>query len=362
MGVHHHFGQRVPDSRGTEGALGLQQAQQALQEQQWHLATEHCESVLQTATSNKVLTQTWLTLARALWHQGELVGSFQAALQCQEAAQRGADVASAISAATLAAFALAELDWTEPALELARRALDLAQRPSQFKLLPTALSCAAHVNARRADLEASEHLHMRALSFARESGDVQAMQLAYDNLMLSFSMIIRTAQAASQARLTEAVSARARNYAPQIRSLLEHPQLDEWRRISLMHQLGEMLCLCGDLDEAEPLLQNSLKQALNLDASYSSLTIQTALAELYHRKGEPDQALIWLRDSLALSDVAASGYQRHLRALCLAETCYRSVGQTSSADALALRASAARAGHEAMRTQLAARSAWPLRV
>ncbi|MBT9492497.1 MAG: tetratricopeptide repeat protein [Paucibacter sp.] len=334
--------------------LEIGRAQQALRAQQWEQAAELCQQLLQAATLGGQLTQAWLTLARARWHQGDLPASYQAALQAKEAAQRCNDAASAISAATLAAFALAELGLADQAWALAEYALALAEQPAMFKLLPTALSCAAHAHARRADLPHSESLHMRALSFARESGDPKALQLAYDNLLLSFIFLLRSAQQQGQTRLVDAVQQRARNYAPQIRSLIDSPQLIDWRRISLMHNLGELLSLCADLDAAQTLLEASLEQARKLSANYSTLSALIALAELSHRRGDAEAALAYAAQSLAMDEVRTAGHLLHSRCMQIAETCYRAQGRSDEADAIAERMNAARQRHQSVLRALTA--------
>lgn len=354
------------DSRpATAGWAAVAAARAALDGQQWQEAAELASALLPAGAADRpddlaLQAQARLTLARARWHQADLVDCCHQALRSAELARRsgGSDgQAGEISAATLAAFALSELELQDHALPLALKALDLAQQAEHFRLLPVALSCAAHVHARLLDLLQSERLHMLALSHARERRDLAALQLAYDNLLLSMNHLHRMAQRRGDLATQQAVVQRAVAYTSHIRSLIEAADLDEWRRISLMQHLGELLGLTGRPAEALQLLQDSLARARRQDSAYLTLDAQTLLAELLQRQGQPEAALACLGDSLDSQAMGQAGYRRQHLGLQVARSCLLALGREAPAQELARRADTLQSRHEQLRQDMLGRLA-----
>jgi tetratricopeptide (TPR) repeat protein len=318
-------------------ARALDRAQQALAQQRWQHAATLARQALQELSDPGQQARAHLTLARACWHQASLISCCRHALHADELARQAADAPTEISAATLAAFALAELNLEQHALPLALRALQATQRPQCFGLLATALSCAAHVHARLADLEQAEGLHMRALSHARESGDVRAVQLAFDNLLLSFIFMHRLAAERGDTGIAEAVMRRSRVHLGQIRGLIDRQDLDAWRRLSLTCNLGELLSLAGETTEARALLEAGMVQARQLAADYSMLSASTALAELLAGQQQPEAALACLGGLSRDSVFGKAGYRLQMRTLQLTQTCCMALQRPAEATAVAAR-------------------------
>lgn len=328
----------------------LAQAQLALDEYRWSDAiTQARQSIAETPAQGKQ-PLAYLILARALWHVGDLVECCRYALRSEALASQANDDAGAINAATLAAFGLSELNLELHALPIAQRALATAQKKNLYQQLPQALSCAAHVYACMADLENSDALHMRALSLAREAKSWAALQMAYDNLLVSFVIMLRSLEQGCDTHGKQVVVDRARLYTSHVRSLLGNAELEEWRRGSLTHNLGQLLLVSGELDEAQPLLQAELDRTRDMTAGYSdALTAQTAMAELHHRRGEPESALTLLSESLSSSSLGEGGYRRQLLCLQLAASCYQELGRTLEAKIMAARVQNTFQLHEQMR-------------
>jgi hypothetical protein len=335
----------------------LLEALQALEAQRWQESAALSKQALQLPLDEALQAQAGLTLARACWHLGELHDCARHALHANALARRTGDEALCISAATLAAFALSELDLQDAALPLAQHALALAQQPVHFQLLPVALSCAAHVHARRADLVQSELLHLRALSHARENGSLAAMQMAQVNLLLSLILVHRLAAQQGDPVMLAAVAQRGRHYASAVRNLLNRPALEDWRRAGLMHNLGELLGLIGDDAEAETLLRDSLARAQGLETPFATRVAATALAELLWRQGRAEAALACLADELASAEIDRSGFLRQLRGLRTAQACLQALGRASEAQALEARVAEVQRVHDAMRADVQARLA-----
>ncbi|MCV2356705.1 hypothetical protein LNV09_21405 [Paucibacter sp. B2R-40] len=328
----------------------LTRAQLALDEHRWSDAITQARQAITVSQAEGKQPLAYLVLARGLWHVGDLVECCRYALRSEALATNGIDDAGAINAATLAAFGLTELNLELHALPLAQRALATAQKQELYQQLPQALSCAAHVYARMSDLDNSDALHMRALSLARETKSWPALQMAYDNLLVSFVIMLRNLEQRGDMHGKQVVVDRSRLYTSHVRSLLGNLELEEWRRGSLMHNLGELLLVSGELDEAQLLLQEDLDRTRDMAQGYSdALAAQTAMAELHHRRGEPEAALTLLGESLTSSSLGEAGYRRQLLCLQIAESSYQKLGRALEAKIMAGRIQNTLQLHEQMR-------------
>lgn len=339
--------------RSTESpaAAGLvEQAHAALQTQHWARALGLAQQALAGPLSAAQRIEALLLVAQSQWRQGDLMRVYRPALQAAALARGQALLPQAIRGLTLAAFALGELSLADEAMPLAQQALELARQPAQHAALPGALSCAAHVCARLCDLEQAEHLHMQALSLARETGEIQSLHQAYGNLIASFIVAHKELLAAGQHGAAQAALARARRDASHARSLLDDPRLDEYRRFGLMLNLGHLLVLADRLDEAEPLLRAGIALAHKQAAGYYLLSGEVSLAELLIRRGRPAEALPLLRG--ALHPVPGQGgFSLQLSALRSALACQRALGREDEAAALQDELDAALRARDAMREQ-----------
>ncbi|TDP71041.1 hypothetical protein [Roseateles toxinivorans] len=229
----------------------LSKAEGHLAAQQWPAAREAAQAMTAICKEPVWLGRAWLLSARAAWHLSDLDACLADAMLALAQARQAAQQDTQISALTLAAFALAELNRAEQALPLADEALALSEVGPHFMLRPVALSCAAHLQARLGHLQESESLHMQALSLARESGSPERLQMAYDNLTLSLAHTHRAARRAQDDGLAEVATRYAEKHMPQIRNLMRDERLEDWRRRSLMDNLAALLELRGSAQEAQ---------------------------------------------------------------------------------------------------------------
>jgi len=329
----------------------LEQAQQALQAQRWAPALALAQQALaEPALPDDARIEALLLVAQSQWRQGDLLRVHRPALQAAALARRLQQLPACIRGLTLAAFALGELSLADEALPLALEALTLARQPGQHGLLPGALSCAAHVYARLCDLEHAEGLHMQALSLAREAGAIEALHQAYANLIASFIVAHKELLASGQEQAAQAALARARRYASHARSLLDDARLDEYRRFGLMLNLGHLLTLAEQLDEAEPLLRAGIALAHKQAAGYYLLSGEASLAELLLKRGRPAEALPLLHAALH-PEPGQGGFSLQLSALRTALACRQALGDSAAAQDLQAELDAALRARAAMREQ-----------
>jgi len=318
-----------------DGQAALAQAEQHLAEQQWAEALAAAHRLIEAACSEPdLLARAWLLSARAAWHLADLDACFGAAMQALTRAREAQQPATQISALTLAAFVLAELNSAEQALPLATEALLLAEAAELFMLRPVALSCASHVHARLRDLPVAEALHMEALSMARESGAPEHLQMAYDNLTLSLSFARRAARERHDDTLARVAELYARKHIPQISSLLRDERIDDWRRVNLMHNLAELHSLSGDPFKAEVLLDEAQQVARALPSEQDVLTAQLLQAELQIQRGAWQAAFELLSPAVATPAFAQVWYQRQLKALSQLLACCNALGLQAQAELL----------------------------
>ena len=307
-------------------ALDALAARQAFAAERWQEGLALASRALAGSQSPAERVNLGLVAARCSWHLGDLLQCCRVLLTVHPDASAGSDKAALVDVLTLAVFALAELGCAAEALPLAHEALRLARSHQLHDSLPTALSCAAHVHARVAELDVAEAFHMQALSLARESADLGKLQQAYSNLMLSFVAVARELLARGEVADAEAVAARARRYTSHVRSLLAEPSLDEWRRMNLRHDLGELLSVGGLGEEAEALLRECIHSGKNGLGSYSTVTAEIVLAELLHKTGRTREALDLLAPKLAMPGLAQDGHAWRQMALQTGASCCRALG------------------------------------
>jgi tetratricopeptide (TPR) repeat protein len=315
----------------------IEQAQQALAAQQWTqaLALARQALALALALPGPARVEALYVVAQCQWRLGLLPQAQQTARQAAELAAEQGLITLQIRSLGMAAIALSELSLADDALPLALQALRLAQRPDQHAQLPGALSCAAHVHARRGELEHAELMHMQALSLARETGEIKTLHQAYCNLLAAFVVAYKQRCASGQAAAAQAAAARAQRHTSHVRSLLADARMDEYQRLPLLLSLGHVLLLNGRLGEAEALLLQARQLAERLGANYYRLAAHRIQAELRLMQGQPAQALQLLGELLDPAS-GQGGFSQHLSALHTALDCHRALGQEEPARMLAL--------------------------
>lgn len=328
----------------------LDAAQRALEDQRWDDALAQVQRALRGELSDAERAEALLLVGRCHWHRGELLGVHPAALQAAALAQQAERSDLQVQALNLASLSLSELGLADEALPLTANALLLAQVPDLHQLLPSTLSYAAHVHARLGDVDNAEVLHMRALSLARESGQVLLLQQAYCNLFVSFNLAHEEIMAQSGAEAASAALAHAQRYIGHSLSLLQDERLDETRQATLMLGAGHLLMLYGQLDEAEPLLQRCIAISSRLGARYYLLSAQQSLGELMLRRGRPAEGLALLEESLNPAP-GQGGFSLQLAALRTAVACQLALGRLAAAAASADARDAALRARDAMRQQ-----------
>jgi len=307
----------------TGSDLPMRRSDLALDLQQWTRALEQATQEAAQSPVGEAKARALLTAARAHWHLDDFLACLKVALQCLANRDLDTPASIAVHAMTLAAFALNELGAPEQARILAQRALVQTRLEFLFDLLPTALSCAAHIESCNGNLERAETLHLEAIQHARDSTDNNALQLALGNLLMSYINLLRSAQSNGNASMAEAVKQRSRRHIAQARRLKEDPSLSQWRRLSLQQDLGELLGLCGEQQEAEHLLRECLEQSIEAGDPYSTQAIATPLAEQLEKRGEFQEALGLLSTYVHPENPRRGSYGRRLQATRTAESCLR---------------------------------------
>lgn len=266
-----------------------------------------------------------LQQAREHWQRGELSKVHPPALQAAALAEQHALHALRVQALNLATLTLSELGLADRALPLATASLELAEREGLHDLLPSALSCAAHVHALRADLANSEPMHMRALSLARESARPELLQQAYCNLLVSLHHAHEELVARHGPQAAVLVVNHAQRYLPHATSLLSDQRLDDSRRAALMLSLGHLQMLCDQLEVAQHLLDNAATLCERMRLPFLKMSVRQSLAELSLRRGDAPAALELLREPLAVP-IGQGGYGLRLATLRTLVRCRRALG------------------------------------
>ena len=278
-----------------------------------------------------------LGAARAKWHLEDYLGCVRFAIESLADKDLNTPAPLAVSAMTLAAFALIELGAIEQARPLAQRALMLTRVEALFDQLPIALSCAAAVDSVGGEFDRAEGFHLEALARARRAADIDPLQMALCNLLSSTIAILRHAALEGDATLVATVEHRSRAHVVHARHLKDDPRLSPWRRLILQQNLGEFLGLCGVQPEGEQLLADCLAQATALMDPQMAQTIAIVLAEQLAARGQYQDALTLLETHVRADQPHRGGFRRRLEATRTAEACLRQLGRTDEAARMAQR-------------------------
>lgn len=313
---------------GTPPAIGstMRRSELALDLQQWTVALAQAEQEAALAAAGQARTRAQLTAARANWHLDDFLACLKSAVRCLADKDLDTPASMTVQALTLAAFALDELGATEQARILSQQALVLTRVEMLFALLPTALSCAASIESSGGELDRAEALHLEALSHARQSTGPDALQLALGNQLISWIALLRAASSRGDDALADAVRRRSRQHIAQARILKDDPALSQWRRLSLQQDLGELLGLCGQPQEAEEMLRECLDQSIEAGIAYSTQVIATALAERLEARGAYQEALALLATHVHPDSPRRGSYRRRLMATRTAQSCLKHLG------------------------------------
>ena len=338
----------------TEIPETLASAKQAFKDQAWDAALGAARRTLATSRDDDETLEALSIAARCQWHRGDLVDCCRLSLKTALLSELlGSDaVTHTICALTLASFALAELDLASEALPRALRALELARTPNFEHHLPLVLSCAAHVQARLGAIEQAELLHMQALSHARQSHRPNAIQMACDNLLVSFIAAYRELAASNEWLLAAAVLERSRKHVAYFRGVIADTRLEDWRRLSLKSNLGKLLGLQGESQGAENMLLEVLREARSRSLIDQVHHTQAALAELLLNQGRAADAWSHLQDGALLTSVNSWGLSKEKRLLTTAIACLQRLGREAEAVPFATRLNALAQAHDAMRRSL----------
>ncbi|MDI4632361.1 hypothetical protein J7U46_04810 [Pelomonas sp. V22] len=343
----------------TSSETALAGIEAALADERWAEARDSAADLLAGDADDGIKARALLLSARALWHLGQIEQVLQHALDSVLLARARDDQALQISASTLATFSLAELGCADAGLPLALRALQATERANDglYMLRPVALSCAAYVHACLAQAQQSEALHMEALSLAREGGSPEGLHMAFCNLALSLSLTHREALRRQDASLAQVATAYAQKHIPQLRRLARDERLDRWRRVSLLHDLAELLAFCGSVREAEALYRESLQEAEGQLTGYYALNAKADLAELLSAQGRHQEAFDLLAPAVAEAQDMQGGYRRWLLVLRALLSCCQALGLASEARELQARMAATELEFAAVRQRVLARLA-----
>lgn len=328
----------------------LEQARLAIEAQHWSEALAHAQCAQSAPLTPPALAETLLIEARCHWHRGHLLRVHPPALQAAELARQSGDTRLRVQALHVATLALSELGLADEALPLAQTALQLAQAAELHLLLPPSISYVAHVHARLGDIQNAELMHMQALSLARESAELILLHQAYCNLFVSFHLAHEEQRAEHGAAAAASSLRHARRYTGHALSLLNDERLDLHRRATLMLGLGHVLLLCGQLEEAEQLLQGCARISEELGSLYYLMSARQSLAELRRQQDRAAEALELLQDALS-PPPGLGAFSLQLEALRTAQACHEALGQSEPARAHAAELAAALRSRDAMRQQ-----------
>jgi hypothetical protein len=321
--------QTVPDldfRRAVEMAIAPRDSDLSLEEQRWTAALSEALREAEVASDSAEKARAFLTAARAQWHLDDYLGCFRTAMQSLSCKDSHTPVAIVVDAMTLAAFALGQLDLTDEARHLAQRALALARAESLYERLHIALSCSAHAFAQSADWKRAEVLHREALALAQQTGSKEHVQMALDNLFLSFILTLRDHAEPVDEALGSAIEMRASKEIRQVRKLIGDQDLAEWRRLSLRQNLGVFLGLCGKASEAEQILRDCLQTCIAGRNGSSAQSVALSLARHLEALGRPREALDLLQAHANLTRPARRNPRAQRQALRTAESCLRKLG------------------------------------
>lgn len=308
----------------TEASALVEPARVAFSADRWEHAAALATRVLPTLPDGPARGDALRILARASWLLDRDLECYLACAQAQTLAGTLHDDELLIDAATLAGFALTELEFGDEALRIAQQALEVARRPANYALLAKALSSAGHVMGRGGDIDAAERLHMEAISHARENGDPDILCLALDNLLHAYSAIHRALTQRGDALLALAMPARTERYLIEVRRALETNAVRGWRRAVLECSLGELLGLFGRHADAERLLREGLVKLRAGTAALAVSRVEVLLAELLAAQGRHVEALGLLRASPPTS--TRGGHRYRVLALTTALASLRETG------------------------------------
>ncbi len=298
--------------------------------QHWTNALADAEQEAARSPAGARRARALLGAARAKWHLEDYLGCVRFAMQ--SLADKDLNTpALAVSAMTLAAFALIELGAVAQARPLAQRALMLTRLEALFDQLPIALSCAAAVDSVGGEFDRAEGFHLEALARARQAADLDPVQMALCNLLSSHIAILRDAALQGDAALVATVEHRSRPHVVHARHLKDDPRLSPWRRLILQQNLGELLGLCGVQPEGEQLLAECLAQATALMDPQMTQVVATVLAEQLAARGQHQDALTLLETHVRADMPHRGGFRRRLQATRTAESCLRHLGRIEEA-------------------------------
>ncbi len=305
--------------------------------QHWTNALADAEQEAARSPAGARRARALLGAARAKWHLEDYLGCVRFAVQSLADKDMGTPAPLAVSALTLAAFALIELGAIEQARPLAQRALMLTRVEALFDQLPIALSCAAAVDSASGEFARAEAFHLEALARARQAADIDPLQMALCNLLSSYIVILRDAALKGDTSLDDTIEHRSRPHVTHARHLKDDPRLSPWRRLILQQNLGELLGLCGVQPEGERLLAECLAQATALMDAQMTQTIATVLAEQFEARGQYQEALALLETHVRADMPHRGGFRRRLQATRTAMACLRQLGRAEEARQMAER-------------------------
>jgi len=309
----------------------------AADQQQWTKALAEAEQEAAQAAAGAPRVRALLDAARAKWHLDDFVGCVKSATQCLAEKDLDTPTSLAVSALTLAAFALVELGAVEQARPLAQRALVLTRTEFLFDQLPIALSCAASVDSISGELDRAEGFHLEALARASEATGLDPLQMALCNLLGSYNLMLRQASSRGDTALVGAVKRRTRRHVAQGKLLKDDARLSAWRQLNLQQSLGEFLGLCGAQPEGEQMLAGCLTHSATLSDPYLTQSIATTLAEQLAARGQYREALTLLDTHVRADSPHRGRFRRRLQATRTAESCLKHLGLVDEAARMAER-------------------------
>jgi tetratricopeptide (TPR) repeat protein len=256
--------------------------------------------------------------------------TFDPALRAASLYAKLAMPALQVMALVYAVHTLTEVGLVDDALAVGLQAAQQARDADLFEELGSALSSLAHAHARLGDFEQAEHLHLQAISRARESSDTIFRLRVYGNLLMCVVLAHDELLLRNEAEAARLSIVRALPLARQAQRFIEDAQASEGVLSVLRLNLGRVLALAGEHASGRRLLEHAQAYFEASRTQHALLSTAQALAELLRREGQALPALAAVRGLLA-QDAASTNPILSLQLLATEQACLQDLGRDGEA-------------------------------
>ena len=262
-------------SRG-EHRVGLERAQQARQ---------LCQDLHGPAMAEALTLE-----GQHLWRLGRFEDAVVTAREAVALWQPLEDPRGQADALCLLAVAYTELGLHEEGLKCAGTAFDLARAHGLTRQATQALNRIGVCHERLGDPAQGERFLLQSLSRAREERDFDDTLAALNNLMANTLAAYHLYTPRGENEAAHQALLRARQYGNQALGMARRHG-DIYRVVVTQGNLGEVLAIAGEFEQAEGLLQDTLTQAHANGFRAVELRTRHNLGEMRSMQGRHEEAL-----------------------------------------------------------------------